>query len=57
MNVEGSDGIPTKIWKCVGENGFACLPKLFNKINRSKKMPNELKKSIMAPIYKRKGNI
>ena len=53
----GPDGIPIEAWKCMGDDGLSWLTKLFNKILRTKKIPDEWRKSIMVPIYKNKGNI
>jgi Reverse transcriptase (RNA-dependent DNA polymerase) len=53
----GPDGIPIEVWKCVGEQGIRWLTKLFNEIMRSKKMPNEWRRSTLVPIYKNKGDI
>ena len=37
----GPDGIPTEVWKCLGDIAIVWLTKLFNHIFRSNKMPNE----------------
>lgn len=41
----------------MGDDGLSWLTKLFNKILRTKKIPDEWRKSIMVPIYKNKGDI
>jgi len=53
----GPDGIPIEAWKCMGDDGLSWLTKLFNKILRTKKIPDEWRKSIMVPISKNKGDI
>src|SRR5215470_4611566 len=53
----GPDDIPIEVWKSLGEKGIVWLTKLFNEILRSKKMPDEWRKSILIPIYKNKGDI
>ena len=52
----GPDAIPIKIWKCLEEFGIKWLTKLFNKIWQSNKMPDEWRKSTLAPLYKNKGD-
>ena len=53
----GPDGIPIEAWKVLGEEGITWLTNLFNKILKTKRMPNEWRKSILIPIYKNKGDI
>jgi len=53
----GPDGIPIEAWKCLGEIGVVWLTKLFNKILKTRKMPDEWRKSFIVPIYKNKGDI
>jgi hypothetical protein len=53
----GPDGIPVEAWKCLGEIGVVWLTKLFNKILKTRKMPDEWRKSFIVPIYKNKGDI
>ena len=53
----GPDGIPIEVWKCMGEKSVLWLTKLFNEILRSKKMPEDWRKSTLVPIYKNKGDI
>ena len=52
----GPDGIPIKVWRCLGDIAIVWLTKLFNHIFRSNKMPNEWR-SILVAIYKNKGDI
>ena len=51
------DGIPIKVWRCLGNLGIVWLSKMFNKIYQSNKMPEEWRRSILVPIYKNKGDI
>ena len=53
----GPDGIPIKVWRCLGDLAIVWLTKLFNHICRSNKMPDEWKRSILVLIYKNKGDI
>ena len=40
-------------WKCLGEVAVDFLIRLFNKILETNKMPNEWRKSVLVPIYKK----
>jgi hypothetical protein len=53
----GPDGIPIKVWRCLGDIAIVWLTKMFNNIYRSNKMPEEWRRSILVPIYKNKGDI
>jgi len=53
----GSDNIPIKVWKSLGDRGTVWLTKLFNEIMRTKKMSDEWRRSTLIPIYKNKGDI
>ena len=53
----GPDGIPIKVWRCLGDIAIVWLTKMFNNIFRSNKMPKEWRRSILVPIYKNKGDI
>ena len=53
----GPDGIPIKVWRCLGDIAIVWLTKMFNNIFRSNKMPEEWRISILVPIYKNKGDI
>ena len=55
--VVGPVNIPIEVWKCLGMKGISWLTNLFNEILRSKKMPNEWRKSILVHIYKKKEDI
>ena len=53
----GLDGIPSEVWKCLGEIGIDFLMSLFNDIVHSNMMPKEWRHSILVPIYKEKGDV
>ena len=53
----GPNNIPIEVWKCLGGKGIIWLTKLFNEILRSKRMPEEWRRSTLIPIYKNKGDI
>ena len=37
----GPDGIPIKVWRCLGDMAIVWLTKMFNNIFQSNKMPEE----------------
>jgi hypothetical protein len=51
-----SDGIPIKVWRCLGDVTIVWLTKLFNIIFRSNKMFDEWRQIILVPIFKNKGD-
>ena len=53
----GPDNIPIEVWKSLGRKCISWLTKLFNVILRSKKMPDEWRKSTLIPVYKNKGDV
>jgi hypothetical protein len=53
----GPNGIPIKVLKCLGDIAIVWLTKLFNHIFRSKKIPDEWRRSTVVPIFKNKGDI
>ena len=53
----GPDGIPIKVWRCLGDIAIVWLTKMFNNIFRSNKMSEEWRRSILVSIYKNKGDI
>ncbi|KAM1129870.1 hypothetical protein ACFX19_045301 [Malus domestica] len=53
----GPDDIPIEVWKVLGETGITWLTNLFNRILKTKKMPNEWRMSTLVPIYKNKGDV
>jgi hypothetical protein len=53
----GPDGIPIEVWMTLGEVVIVLLPKFFNIIFQSNKMPDEWRQSILVPIFKNKGDV
>jgi Reverse transcriptase (RNA-dependent DNA polymerase) len=53
----GPNDIPIEVWRCLGDIAIVRLTKLFNIIFRFNKMPDELRRSILVPIFKNKGDI
>ena len=53
----GPDGIPIKVWRCLGDLAIVWLTKMFNNIFQSNKMPEEWRQSTLVLIYKNKGDI
>ena len=53
----GPDGIPIEVWRCLRDRAIVWLTKFFNLIFRSNKMPEEWRRSILAPIFKNKGDV
>ncbi|KAM1611225.1 hypothetical protein TB2_000020 [Malus domestica] len=53
----GPDDIPIEVWKVLGETGITWLTDLFNRILKTKKMPNKWRTSTLVPIYKNKGDV
>jgi len=53
----GPDGIPIKVWRCLGNIAIVWITKMFNNIFRSNKMSEQWRRSILVPIYKNKGDI
>ncbi|KAM1491938.1 hypothetical protein ACFX10_023920 [Malus domestica] len=53
----GPNDIPIEVWKVLGETGIAWLTDLFNRILKTKKMPNEWRKSTLVPIYKNMDDV
>ncbi|RZC13747.1 DExH-box ATP-dependent RNA helicase DExH10 [Glycine soja] len=47
----GPDNIPIEVWKTLGDRGLEWLTELFNEIMRSKRMPEEWRRSTLVPIY------
>ena len=44
------------VWKCLREVAVGFLTRLFNRILGTDKMPDEWRKSVLLPIYK-KGDV
>ncbi|KAL3518873.1 hypothetical protein ACH5RR_021462 [Cinchona calisaya] len=53
----GPGNIAIEVWKCLGKKGISWLTNLFNKILKSRKMPDQWKKSTLIPIFKNKRDI
>ena len=52
----GTDQIPIKVWKGLGDLGAQWLTTLFNTILHTGRMPEEWRSSVVIPIYKNKGD-
>ena len=52
----GPDTIPIEAWKCLGREEVEWLIKLFGKVWITAKMPDEWRKSVLVPIFKKKGD-
>ena len=53
----GPNGISVEIWKSLGEEGVDMLLDLLQTIFEQEKMPEEWRDSVIAPIFKEKGDI
>ncbi|KAK3534979.1 hypothetical protein QTP70_001936 [Hemibagrus guttatus] len=53
----GPDDIPVEVWKCLGEAAVEFLASLFNRVLESERMPEEWRRSVLAPIFKNKGDV
>lgn len=53
----GPKNIPIEVYKIIENRGIEWLTKLFNKIMRSKCMPEEWRINTLDPNYKNKGDI
>ena len=51
------DDIPVEAWIALGNKGVEFLVSFFNKLLRGEKMPDEWTRSLLAPMYKGKGDI
>ena len=58
-NAMGTDGIPVKVWKSLGEEGvdnyFFMLLDLLQKMFEQEKLPEEWRYRIIVPIFKEMG--
>jgi hypothetical protein len=54
---DGTEWYSNKGVKCLGDIAIVWLTKLFNHIFRSKKIPDEWRRSTVVPIFKNKGDI
>ena len=52
----GSSGVVTEMLKASGEDGLACLEKLFNGIILERKIPTDWDKSVILNCFKGKGD-
>ncbi|KAK3538962.1 hypothetical protein QTP86_023565 [Hemibagrus guttatus] len=53
----GPDDIPVEVWKCLGEAAVDFLTSLFNRVLESERMPEELRRSVLVPIFKNQGDV
>lgn len=53
----GANGIPIKVWRCLGGVALGWLTSLFNKILQTKMMPGSWRMNTLVPNYKNKGEI
>ena len=54
---QGSHDIPVEAWIALRNKGMEFLVNFFNRLLRGKKMPDELRRSVLVPLYKGKGDI
>ena len=54
--VVGPDELPIEVWKRMGEMGIKFLTRLFNRQLVGERLPEEWRKSVFIPIYKKKGD-
>ncbi|VDP22984.1 unnamed protein product [Heligmosomoides polygyrus] len=52
----GPDGVPVEAWKVLGNCGVNWLTQFFNRVTVEGKMPDDLRNSIIVPIFKQKGD-
>uniref|UniRef100_A0A6P7GAL5 Uncharacterized protein LOC114339716 n=1 Tax=Diabrotica virgifera virgifera TaxID=50390 RepID=A0A6P7GAL5_DIAVI len=50
----GPDNIPGEVWRALGKTGTRWLAGLFNTVMEVRQMPDELRSSILVPVYKSK---
>ena len=53
----GPDDIPVEAWNCLGELAIDFLTRLFNKIFKDERMPDEWRRSVLVPIFKNIGDV
>ncbi|KAH1225912.1 Cleavage and polyadenylation specificity factor subunit 2 [Glycine max] len=51
----GADNIPIEVWKTLGDRGLEWLTELFNEIMRSKRMPEEWRRSTVSTSVRTQG--
>ena len=49
----GPDELPVEVWKCMGKMGIKFLTRMFNRLLVGERMPEEWRKSVLIPIYKK----
>ena len=54
---QGPDDIPVEVWIALGNKGVEFLMNFFNRLLQGEKMPDEWRRSVLAPLYKGKGDI
>ena len=54
---KGPDDIPVEAWIALDNKDVEFLVNFFNRLLRGEKMPDEWRRSVLAPLYKGKGNI
>ena len=50
----GPDELPVEVWKRMGKMGIKFLTRLFNILLMGERMPEEWRRSMLIPIYKKK---
>ena len=53
----GPDDIPVEVRKCLRKSALEFLAKLYNRTMESEGMPEEWRESVLAPIFKNKGDV
>ena len=53
----GPDNLPIQVWKSFGRTGVDFLKEPSDKITYEEKIPDIWRKSILIPIFKKKGDI
>ena len=54
---QGPDDIPVEAWIALGNKGVEFLVKFFNRLLGGEKMPDKWRRSVLALLYKGKGDI
>ena len=54
---QGSDDIPGEMWIALVTKGVKFLANLFNRLLRREKIPNEWRRRVLVPLYKRKRDV
>ncbi|KAI5106538.1 hypothetical protein C0J45_4235 [Silurus meridionalis] len=53
----GPDVIPVEAWRCLGEMAVEFLTRLFNRILKGERMPEEWRWSVLVLVFKNKGDV